>query len=112
METRPISDPGVVVTEVLPAATVRALGVCPCVRVSVSPRYARWLATLQSSQRSRVASMPPPARAGLSADVLDALARALSGVCCLHGWATAVGDALEGQVIMAVAIDRATGGQA
>lgn len=90
------------VIEVFPTATLRALGVGPTMegtkrgaKTSIAAR-----AATQQGLARYIAGLPSPARELLGADLLDALAAALTAVACTSGQFRVIGEADEGQIVL------------
>jgi predicted nuclease with RNAse H fold len=90
------------VIEVFPTATLRALGIRPAVegtRREAKTSAAARAATQQGLSRY-IDGPPSPASEPLSADLLDALAAALTAVAYHKGQFRAIGEADEGQIVL------------
>lgn len=99
--------PEAAIIEVFPTATLRQLGITA--RESQTPHHKRQPKTsevarvvVQSGLARYIDGLPNPQSALLSADLLDALAAALTAVAFAHHNYIAVGDASEGQIILPV----------
>jgi predicted nuclease with RNAse H fold len=91
------------IIEVFPSATLRILGIRPPKpgdgrRAAKTSPAAR--ATTQAGLRMHIAGLPQPEVNLLDADLLDALAAALTAAYHLRGATLAVGDPIEGQIIL------------
>ncbi len=94
--------PESVVIEVFPTATLRALGVRPTVKGTkrgAKTSIAARAATQQGLARY-IDGLPSPASEPLSADLLDALAAALTAIAYNKGQFRAIGEAQEGQIVL------------
>ncbi len=94
--------PDAAIIEAFPTGALRSLGVRVAAdrkrtKSSVSVR-----AAVQQSLTLLVQALPSPDEELLSADQLDAIAAALTGVAFLQGRSTAVGDPAEGQIYLPI----------
>lgn len=94
--------PGVGIIEVFPTATLRSLGIAGC-----EPRPRRGSKTTPSARcaaqmalRSVIDGIPDPKDDLLGADLLDALAAALTAARHLEGSTQMLGDPREGQIVV------------
>lgn len=97
--------PEAAIIEVFPTATLRRLGVTA--RESQTPHHKRLSKTSEAARMAVqgglarwIAGLPDPQPALLSADLLDALAAALTAIAFAHRDYIAIGDADEGQIIL------------
>jgi predicted nuclease with RNAse H fold len=90
------------VIEVFPAAALRALGIRPTVKGT--RREAKTSVTARAETHRGLAryidGLPSPASEPLGADLLDALAAALTAVAYSKGLFRAIGEADEGQIVL------------
>jgi predicted nuclease with RNAse H fold len=94
--------PHAAIIEVFPTAALRLLGIRPVergVKRAAKTSEAARRAT-QEGLACSVAGIPPVADGLLGADLLDALAAALTGVAYSRKEFVAVGEANEGQIIL------------
>lgn len=94
--------PGAAIIEVFPTATLRLLGIGPhkstARRLSKTTPVAR--TAVQSGLQAFVAGIPDSRDALLSADLLDALAAALTATFHLRGETQLLGNPGEGQIVV------------
>ena len=97
--------PAAAIIECFPTATLRQLGVTTC--APVAPREARIAKTSAAARTAAqrtlarwINGIPNPEAAMLSADLLDALAAALTAAVYASGDYLAAGDVDEGQIIV------------
>jgi len=106
--------PDCVIIEVFPTATLRMLGVHPLqsgAKRQVKTSEAARVATQEGLIRY-IAGIPASRDELLGADLLDALAAALTGVAYFRGEYVAVGDADEGQIVLPSVAFSQTSGEA
>lgn len=98
------SLPDAAIIEVFPTASLRVLGIRPAAPASGAPRSAKASAAarmaVQQGLRALIAGIPAPDAHLLGADLLDALAAALTALAYVRGASVAVGDPVEGQIVL------------
>ena len=98
-------QPAATIIEVFPTASLRVLGIRPAApaggarhRPAKASAAARMV--VQQGLRALVAGIPAPDAHLLEADLLDALAAALTALAYVRGASVAVGDPVEGQIVL------------